>query len=60
MNSKRMYKDMTIHHYKYRRKPNRSLGGDIGVSSHDEEENEAPKEKISQNVKKAIESIKSS
>ena len=20
-----------IHHYKYRRKPNRSLGGDIGV-----------------------------
>ena len=31
MSSKNMYKDMTIHHYKYRRKPNRSLGGDIGV-----------------------------
>ena len=31
MSSKNMYKDMTIHRYKYRRKPNRSLGGDIGV-----------------------------
>ena len=31
MSSKNMYKDMTIHHYKHRRKPNRSLGGDIGV-----------------------------
>ncbi len=31
MKSKNMYKDMTIHHYKHRRKPNRSLSGDIGV-----------------------------
>ncbi len=31
MSSKNMYKDQTIHHYKYRRKPNRSLGGDIGI-----------------------------
>ena len=31
MNSKNMYKDQTIHHYKHRRKPNRSLGGDIGI-----------------------------
>ena len=37
-----------------------SLGGDIGVSSHDEEENEAPKEKIGINVKKAIEDSKNS
>ncbi len=29
--SKNMYKDQTIHHYKFRRKPNRSLGGDIGI-----------------------------
>jgi len=26
-----MYKDQTIHHYKHRRKPNRSVGGDIGI-----------------------------
>ena len=31
MSSKNMYKDQTIHHYKHRRKPNRSLGGDIGI-----------------------------
>ena len=31
MASKNMYKDMTIHHYKHRRKPNRSVGGDIGI-----------------------------
>ena len=31
MASKNMYKDMTIHHYKHRRKPNRSVGGDVGV-----------------------------
>ncbi len=31
MSSKNMYKDQTIHHYKFRRKPNRSIGGDIGV-----------------------------
>ena len=31
MSTKNMYKDMTIHHYKFRRKPNRSIGGDIGV-----------------------------
>ena len=31
MSTKKMYKDMTIHHYKFRRKPNRSIGGDIGV-----------------------------
>ncbi len=31
MNSKNMYKDQTIHHYKHRRKPNRSVGGDIGI-----------------------------
>ena len=31
MSSKNMYKDMTIHHYKHRRKPNRSIGGDIGI-----------------------------
>ena len=31
MSTKNMYKDMTIHHYKFRRKPNRSVGGDIGV-----------------------------
>ena len=31
MNSKSMYKDQTIHHYKHRRKPNRSVGGDIGI-----------------------------
>jgi len=31
MNSKNMYKDQTIHHYKHRRKPNRSLGGDVGI-----------------------------
>ena len=31
MKSENMYKDQTIHHYKYRRKPNRSLGGDIGI-----------------------------
>ena len=29
MSSKNMYKDQTIHHYKFRRKPNRSVGGDI-------------------------------
>ena len=29
MSSKNMYKDQTIHHYKHRRKPNRSVGGDI-------------------------------
>jgi len=29
--SKNMYKDQTIHHYKFRRKPNRSVGGDIGI-----------------------------
>jgi len=26
-----MYKDQTIHHYKHRRKPNRSIGGDVGI-----------------------------
>ncbi len=31
MNSKKMFKDQTIHHYKHRRKPNRSVGGDIGI-----------------------------
>ena len=31
MSSKNMYKDTTIHHYKHRRKPNRSIGGDIGI-----------------------------
>ena len=31
MSTKKMYKDMTIHHYKFRRKPNRSIAGDIGV-----------------------------
>ena len=31
MSSKKMYKDQTIHHYKHRRKPNRSVGGDIGI-----------------------------
>ena len=31
MSTKNMYKDTTIHHYKFRRKPNRSVGGDIGV-----------------------------
>ena len=31
MSSKNMYKDQTIHHYKFRRKPNRSVGGDIGI-----------------------------
>ena len=31
MNSKNMYKDQTIHHYKHRRKPNRSVGGDVGI-----------------------------
>ena len=31
MKTKNMYKDMTVHHYKFRRKPNRSIGGDIGV-----------------------------
>jgi len=31
MSSKNMYKDNTVHHYKFRRKPNRSIGGDIGV-----------------------------
>ena len=31
MSSKNMYKDQTIHHYKHRRKPNRSIGGDIGI-----------------------------
>jgi ABC-type glycerol-3-phosphate transport system permease component len=31
MSSKNMYKDQTIHHYKHRRKPNRSVGGDIGI-----------------------------
>ena len=31
MKSKNMYKDQTIHHYKFRRKPNRSVGGDIGI-----------------------------
>ena len=31
MSSKNMYKDQTIHHYKHRRKPNRSLGGDVGI-----------------------------
>lgn len=31
MSTKNMYKDQTIHHYKHRRKPNRSLGGDIGI-----------------------------
>ncbi len=31
MSSKNMYKDQTIHHYKHRRKPNRSVGGDVGI-----------------------------
>ena len=31
MSTKNMYKDQTIHHYKFRRKPNRSVGGDIGI-----------------------------
>ena len=31
MSSKNMFKDQTIHHYKHRRKPNRSIGGDIGI-----------------------------
>lgn len=31
MSSKNMYKDTTIHHYKHRRKPNRSIGGDVGI-----------------------------
>ena len=31
MSTKNMYKDTTIHHYRFRRKPNRSVGGDIGV-----------------------------
>ena len=31
MKSKNMYKDQTIHHYKHRRKPNRSIGGDVGI-----------------------------
>ena len=31
MSSKNMFKDQTIHHYKHRRKPNRSLGGDVGI-----------------------------
>ncbi len=31
MKSNSMYKDQTIHHYKHRRKPNRSVGGDIGI-----------------------------
>ena len=31
MSTKNMYKDQTIHHYKHRRKPNRSVGGDIGI-----------------------------
>ena len=35
-----------------------SLGGDIGVSKEDPSENEAQKEKISENVKKAIEDSK--
>lgn len=35
-----------------------SLGGDIGVSKDDEAEEEAPKEKIGENLKKAIEDSK--
>lgn len=31
MNSNKMYKDQTIHHYRHRRKPNRSVGGDVGI-----------------------------
>ena len=31
MSSKNMYKDRTVHHYKHRRKPNRSISGDIGI-----------------------------
>ena len=31
MSTKNMYKDQTIHHYKQRRKPNRSIGGDVGI-----------------------------
>ncbi len=31
MSSKNMYKDQTIHHYKHRRQPNRSIGGDVGI-----------------------------
>lgn len=31
MSIKNMYKDQTIHHYKHRRKPNRSIGGDVGI-----------------------------
>ena len=31
MSTKNMYKDQTIHHYKHRRKPNRSVGGDVGI-----------------------------
>ena len=31
MSTKNMYKDQTIHHYKHRRKPNRSIGGDVGI-----------------------------
>ena len=31
MSSKNIYKDQTIHHYKHRRKPNRSVGGDVGI-----------------------------
>lgn len=32
MSANKMYKDMTVHHVKHRRrKPNRSIGGDVGV-----------------------------
>ena len=31
MSTKNMYKGQTIHHYKHRRKPNRSIGGDVGI-----------------------------
>ncbi len=31
MKSKNLYKEQTIHHYKFRRKPNRSIGGDVGI-----------------------------
>lgn len=31
MSSKKLEKEQTIHHYKFRRKPNRSIGGDIGI-----------------------------
>lgn len=31
MSAKKMYEENKIHHYKFRRKPNRSVGGDIGI-----------------------------